>query len=219
MNAKLLRVCGHLLPGGLVLLVSAWMVTHTAVVPSSSSELTKVIPYLVFGAGLILSAVFHRSRNFHALLLLAVSALVVAVGHRYLSTMAFELSVKAMALFLPLNLVLISYLPESGIFTRAGSIRLGALMAQAMVVATACRYYLTQTMVLVDRRILPTVPFDNFRGLPQLVLLTNAIAFVLLLVQVGRRRIRPTDVGIYWALSASFVAPTKISSATSSTSK
>src|SRR4051812_6412831 len=182
------------------------MVTHTAAAPPSSSELLKFTPYVVFGAGLILSAVFHRSRNFHALMLLALSALVVALGHRYLSPTALEFSLKAMALLLPLNLVLISYLPESGIFTRAGTIRVGVLVSQAVAVAATGRFYLLPMMALIERRIVQVLPFDNFRGLPHAVLLANAIGFVLLLIQVARRRFRPTDVGIYWALSASFVA-------------
>src|SRR3954463_8271867 len=194
------RLCGHLLPGGLVLIIAAWMITRTTAVPASTWEWPKFTPYLVFGTGLILSAVFHRSRNFHSLLLLGTSAITVALGHRYLSSMTLELLLKAVALLLPLNLILISFLPETGIFTRSAAIRVGVLISQAVAVAVACRFFVLQTLALINARIIQAVPFEDFRGLPQSVLIANAVAFVLLLAQIVRRRFRPTDIGIYWAL-------------------
>src|SRR4051812_43373024 len=182
------------------------MITRTAAVPASTWEWPKFTPYVVFGTGLILSAVFHRSRNFQSLLLLATSAVAVVLGHRYLSSTTLELLLKGIALLLPLNLILISFLPESGIFTRSAVIRLGGLIAQAVAVAVACKFFLSQSLWLINARILQVVPFDDFRGLPQSVLMANAVAFVLLLAQIVRRRFRPTDVGIYWALLASLVA-------------
>lgn len=205
-NARVLRICTHVVPGGLVLAFSCWIITHRLQAPPSASELVKVTPVAVFGVGLILSAAFHRSRLFHALLLLGVCTLVLTEGHRHLSAPAIALITKEIGVLFPLNLVMISFLPETGVFTRRGLIRLGALVFQIAALAVSCRFYLGVLDHWIDHRLFLMLPFNNVRSLPHTVLASSAISFLLLLLALVHRRFRPTDIGLLWALAASCVA-------------
>jgi diguanylate cyclase (GGDEF)-like protein len=189
-----------------VLITSAWLITHIAIMPPSTAELLKFAPFVIFGVGLSLSALFHRSRIFHALLVLAVASLSLALGAHRLNAATFELLVKGVALLLPINLILTSYLPESGVFTRSGLGRLGFLAAEAVLLAVACRFYLVKSLAIVDRPFIRWLRLEDFRGFPHSVIAVFALAFLLLLFQVVRRRFRPTDVGIYWTAICSLIA-------------
>jgi diguanylate cyclase (GGDEF)-like protein len=192
-------LCVHILPGGLVLIASAWFATRMPAAPPSTAELLRIAPYAIFAIGLILSALFHRSRIFHSLLLMAISVSALILGAQYLTLTSFGLLVKTVALLLPLNLALMSLLPERGIFSIPGLVRLGIIAAQGAAIAIAIRFYSPQTITLVDRPFVHSVPFTNLRGLSQSILTSLLVAFVLLLVQLIRRRFRPTDIGIYWS--------------------
>jgi diguanylate cyclase (GGDEF)-like protein len=160
----------------------------------------------VFGVGLLLSALFHRSRIFHSLLVLAMASLSLTLGARHLDSVPFDLLVKGMALLLPLNLVLISYLPESGIFTRSGLVRLAGFAIQATALAIVGRLYMVGSLAIIDRPFFPRFSFQNICGLPHSVIAVFALAFVLLLFQLIRRNFQPTDVGIYWTTISSLIA-------------
>ena len=80
----------------------------------------RYLPWIVFGVGLLLSAIFHRARIFHSLLLLVGCNLALFLAADRLSAPASDALVELVVLALPLNLVLIAFLPESGIFSRQG---------------------------------------------------------------------------------------------------
>jgi diguanylate cyclase (GGDEF)-like protein len=198
-NGRSLRLGVHILPGGLVLIASAWVVTRMPAAPPSMAELLRIAPYAIFATGLILSALFHRSRIFHSLLVMAISISALTLSAQYLSSASFGLLVRTLALLLPLNLAFISLLPERGIFTIPGVVRLGIIAAQGAAIAFDIRFYSQQTVSLLDRPFLHSAPFTHLRGLSQSILTSLLVAFVLLLVQLIRHRFRPTDIGIYWS--------------------
>ncbi len=206
MTERVMRLCASFLPGGLVLLTATWVIGHMSIMPPSTAEVLKFAPFVIFGIGLSLSAIFHRSRIFHALLVTAIASLSLALGYRRLDAATYELLVKGVALLLPVNLIMISYLPESGVFTRPGLWRLAFLGAEAALLAVACRFYVVKLLALVDRPFVRWLHFEDFRGLPHSVIIAFALAFLLLLFQIVRRRFRPTDVGIYWTAISSLVA-------------
>jgi diguanylate cyclase (GGDEF)-like protein len=175
-------------------------------VPASAADFIRYAPHLVFAAGLLLSATFHRSRIFHALLLLFACNLALVLTADRFSAPAGDLLVRLIGVSLPLNLVLIAFLPESGIFSRQGLIRLGVLALEGVTIAIGIRYYAVAILHKLDRPFVQWLPFDNFRRLPHSVLVAFTLCLLLLLLPLVHRRFRPTDIGLFWALLSSFVA-------------
>ena len=200
------RVFVHAIPGGLLLITLSWMIGHIHVVPSSAADFLRYAPYFLFAVGLLLSAGFHRSRIFHALLLLLAceSALVLSAGR--LNWAGNVTLVTLIGLLLPLNLVAVSFLPESGIFSNRGRFRLGVLAIESIAVAVMTRFYSWRMLPFLERPFLHRLRLQSFHGLPQPVLLSFAICSLALMLQLLRRRFRPVDIGLYWALISSFVA-------------
>lgn len=200
------RVFAHFIPSGLVLIVLTWMLARMPVVPASAADFIRYAPYFVFAVGLLLSAMFHRSRIFHALLLLLVCNLALVLTTDRLSFPASDALVRLIGLLLPLNLVLIAFFPETGIFSRQGLIRLGVFAFQVMTVAIVTRFYAVPVLHFLDRPFVRLHLFESLRGLPLSVLIAFTFGLLLLLLQLVRRRFRPADIGLYWALISSFVA-------------
>lgn len=188
------------------------MVTNRIAPPPSASEFLRLGPLVVFGAGIVLSGIFHRSRILQALLLLAIAALVLTQAFQRLDPSTQPFLIGAVGILLPLNLVLIAFLPETGSLTRRAFVRLLALLLQAIVLIIVGHFYLPQAMYWVNRPLLLMLPFATFHGLPHSVLVTNVIAMLLLVIPLHRRRFRPADIGIFWALLASVAALTVSSS-------
>ena len=200
------RAFAHSIPGGLVLISVTWTVTHMQLVPPSAADFMRYAPWVVFAAGMLLSAIFHRARIFHALLLLFVCTLAIVLTAGRASMSSNDTLLISAGLLLPLNLVLIAFLPESGIFSRQGMIRLGVLALEGAVAAIGIRYYAGAILHKLDRPFVLWLPIDRFHQLPHAVLVGFTLALLLLMLPLARRRFRPTDIGLFWALISSFVA-------------
>jgi diguanylate cyclase (GGDEF)-like protein len=200
------RVFAHFIPGGLILIALSWTVGHMHVIPPSTIDFMRWAPYGVFAVGLLLSTLFQRSRIFHALLVLLACDAALALTSGRVSEISANLLVVLLALLLPLNLVLISCLPETGLYSRAGIVRLAVFAAQGIAIAIAMRYYAAPALRYLGRPFIRILPFDNFRGLPHSVLVAVTLGFLIMLLQLIRRRFRPTEIGLYWALLSSLVA-------------
>src|SRR5215469_1546536 len=121
-----------IMPGGIVLLLAFSFIRLGIVV--SDTRQVNMYPAIILGIGLVLSAVFHRSRLFLASLVIALShaALVwltprVSPGHQ-------QILFSAIAVLLPLNLLVFSFLHERGIVSPAGERRLGFIGVQVLLV-------------------------------------------------------------------------------------
>lgn len=120
------------LPEAPVLLATALLVR----VPSWHSALTSLArfyPAVAFGIGAFLALRYRRGRLLFCLVALALAAW----GPWWAGTPdARRLAFDAVAVLLPLNLLVLALLADRGIFTPAGLGRWGALAAQAVGVAT-----------------------------------------------------------------------------------
>jgi diguanylate cyclase (GGDEF)-like protein len=123
-----------------------------------------------------------------------------------LSTSSIDVVANLIGLLLPLNLVLIAFLPETGISSREGQLRLGVFAMEGATIAIGIRYYAAAILQKVDLPFVQWLPFDSFRRLPHSVLVAFTLGLLMLLLPLVRRRFRPTDIGIFWALISSFVA-------------
>jgi diguanylate cyclase (GGDEF)-like protein len=106
--------------------------------PPSLSGLRTYGPYLLFAAGAALAAGFGRGR---ALLALVVLIAAYACQQAWLQQGPVGPQARAvyvaLLVFVPLDLALLAWLPERGVFNRHGALRAAALAAQAAFTAWA----------------------------------------------------------------------------------
>lgn len=206
MTNRLPRVFLYALPGGVILIACVWLITHMTAAPPSTPSLLKLATWAVFSVGLVLSALFHRSKLFHALLLLAITSAGLSLGYRRFDSTAFMALIEMLGLLLPANLLAIAVLPETGILARSGLVRAAILAAECGALFIGCRYYAAPVATLIARPLLHRVPFDPLFGFPQLILLMYCAVSVVMLAMMFKRRFRPTEVGVYWTVLCTFVA-------------
>lgn len=187
-------------PGGLVVLAAAAVVLRGPP-PDVLRPYLRYAPPLVLAFGLFLGWRFHRSRLIFGLLLLTLAerALQTAAGGS-VGRFVFD----AVAIALPLDLAAVAVLPDRGLATRHGGLRLAAIAAQIAGFAWLyLRHGTTATawleISLFDR--LPPLGAD----LSQAALAAYLAAGTCLLLLV-RRRATALEGGFLWALVASFLA-------------
>jgi len=101
--------------------------------PGSYRPLLDLFPYLAIGVGALLAWRFNRSRVFFSLLLILGLYLAVVLQSEVSDLTGRWLTV-AVSVMLPLNLLLLSFFKERGIFTIHGAVRFAFLMLQVGVV-------------------------------------------------------------------------------------
>ena len=101
--------------------------------PANYQPLIELFPYLALGAGALLAWRFNRSRVFFSLVLILGLYLVLSLRPEVTEVTGRWLML-AVSLLLPLNLLLLSFFRERGIFTSHGSVRFAFLAMQVMLV-------------------------------------------------------------------------------------
>ena len=187
----------RLLPGG-VLLVVVTMLPSIATLRDSLTAYIPVYFYVVFGVGILLAGRFDRSRVVLALLVLALADRALL----YLGPVGFS----AVALLLPLDLGVLSWLSERGVLTPRGRVKLMLLLLQLLAVVLISYPALGAVAAWLDHPIFES-PVLHAVGLPEPALLAFALAFLLVTV---RFMFHPTalESGSIWALIAAFLAVT-----------
>ena len=158
--------------------------------------------YAVFLITLLLAWRFHSSRMLFALitLLLAHRALeFFANGHGSVAGPG-RIALDAIALLLPINLVISSVAHERGLTFSTGVSRLGVLFLESVFVAVICRpgettapWFLRSTLLSRDLFLWTRVP--------QPAIFALAVALVMLLGRFLSLR-KPLDSGLLWSLAA-----------------
>src|SRR5579859_3792481 len=124
------RAWAVVFPGGLVLLAVAILF---AALRNYASEGLSVVSYLacsVFSAGLLLSAIFQRSRVFFALLILGVADVAVTLAGPHLTTQAAQCLLNLTALLMCTNLLVLASAHDRGILTPWGRWQMVLILAQ-----------------------------------------------------------------------------------------
>ncbi len=119
------------------LLVVAWLCAARIIpLPAPADAVLAWLPYALAATGLALAMAFNRGRALFALLTLAAGyAACVALLPGGPGTAAARTAFVALAAVIPLNLALLSVLPERGIWNRHGALRLGVIAAEVAVTA------------------------------------------------------------------------------------
>jgi diguanylate cyclase (GGDEF)-like protein len=207
LGAKVLRAVYRLIvPGGLVLLVSA-LAMESRMPQGMAASFWHYYPYIIFGVGLLLSAVFNCSRLFFALLVVALSdrALLWLVP-RLSSAGIYQTIFDAIALLLPLNLLAFSFMRDRGIISSPGRRRVAFIAAQVVFVGLIVLIHPLQVRAagLMQGEIIPK-GYSEWSHLSQPALLAFILAGIVMLVYLLDRR-RPVESGLFWALVTAFIA-------------
>lgn len=203
-NTKIFKILYRLtLPGSLLLIVSGLLI-RVGVLADPKSSMVQFFPLVVFGTGLGLSAFFRRSRLFFALLALTLAQLTFTWVVPRLAPESGRITANAVALLLPVNLLVLAFVKERGIISPTGRKRLAIVAAQVIAVWILCMPSFSQAAQQISRAFVPLV-FSNWSGLPQPVLAVFVVATAVITVLLIRRY-KAVESSLLWSLVAAFVA-------------
>jgi diguanylate cyclase (GGDEF)-like protein len=192
---SLRRALKRLMPGALLL--AAVAIPHMPSLWRPVLELLPVYFALVFVGGVLLAWRFDRSRI--ALTLLALALADRAMLHGGPNVRG------AVALLLPINLAAFSWLKERGLLTPRGSIKLGALVLQALAVAPLARAHAPAAVSFWLSHPLVRWPALGAVPLPQPALAAWLLAAGLAVARFVKRP-GAMEAGLLWALLTAFLA-------------
>lgn len=203
-NRKIFKILYRLtLPGSLLLVFSALLI-RVGVLADPQAPLVKFFPVAVFGIGLALSAFFRRSRLFFALLALALAQTAFAWVMPHLTPGSARIIANAIAILLPLNLLVLAFLRERGIISPAGRRRLAIVVLQVMGVAILCMPAVAHIAAQLRRQFVPLI-FSNWSGLAQPALVMFILATAIIMIPLVRRY-KAVESSLLWSLLAAFIA-------------
>jgi len=144
------------------------LVFYSAALPPSLAGFTIYSPHIMFALGIALAVGYGRGRAVLALVILAV-----AYASRQwwlqegLDTLHARAVYAALTIFVPLDLALLSVLPERGSFNHHGALRYGVLLVQVAFTAWVIEAGRVDLVDLAHQKFLDPAPFSAGR-IPQL---------------------------------------------------
>ena len=191
------------LPGGLLLVISVALI-RVGFLANQDAPAVRYAPLGIFAIALGLCGFFRRSRLFFATLAITLATAVLGWVAPYVSADAAHVLRNAIALLLPINLLVLAFIRERGIISPVGRKRLAWIAGEIIVVAFLCLPKINVLAAPLDREFLPPI-FSDWSRISQPALasfLISAIVLTVLLVQ----RYRAVESSLLWALISSFVA-------------
>lgn len=188
------------------ILIATWFfIPHIAGLTPIQQELVVFSPYPVTVLGMFIAVHFHRARPFMALLMLG---LFYWSSRTYLSGEQVEPSLsqvyQAFVLLIPLNLALLTFMRERGVFSTAGRLRFVFLALQVTCALWLFRQHFVDLLPYIAQTY-TRLPLINDLLVPQPALFAGFLCFAAISFQVLRRQ-SPIDSGMLGGLSAFFIA-------------
>ena len=203
-NQKIFKIVYRLtLPGSLLLIISALLI-KVGVLADPGAPQVKFFPFIVFGIGLGLSAFFRRSRLFFALLTLACAQVTFAWIIPHVSAPVGQIVANAIAIFVPLNLLALTFLKERGIISPTGRKRLAIVAGEALATLILCIPAFRQSGSVLGRAFAP-LALSNWSRLPQPALAAFILSATIIMVLLIRRY-KAVESSLLWSLVAAFIA-------------
>src|SRR5579864_7236991 len=181
------RVWAVFFPGGLLLLAVAFL--FVALGPHAERALT-IVSYVscsIFSAGLLLSAIFQRSRVFFILLILGIADLAVTFAAPQLKPVAQQCLLDSAVLLLSVNIVLLASAHDRGIITPWGRWQMTVIALQAAGVLLICGAAPEAIERLLGHTWLSPVLLSQGR-ISQLPLAAISLALAIMLAREWKRR-------------------------------
>ena len=193
-----------LLVPGVLWLGAAVILLQSGLLPISPAVLDFYY-YAVFGAGILLAWRFHSSRVVFALviLLLAHRAVEFFSMGRVVASGPGRIAFEAVAVLLPVNFIILSFIRERGLAVPFIASRLGLLFFESVFVAVICRPGSTTGPAFLHSGVIDGSWFQWTR-IPQLSLLAFAVAWGILLARFVLYY-KPLEAGLFWSLAATFL--------------
>ena len=203
MGGKLFKaLCGLVLPGS-VLFGGCLLAGRVPQVVLAEPRAIRLVCLGAMAAGLLLSAVFRRSRLFFAMVIVALGYFTVEwLAPRIASPDITQVLVNATAAVMAVNLAVLSLLRDRGVISPPGARRLVVLAAQVLAVIVISLPSQARAAHLLERPFLEP-RLTHWSRISQPVIAVFLAAGLLLLVKLAWRR-RPVDSGLFWALTTVF---------------
>lgn len=133
---------------------------ETSMMAEAQLEIIRIIPYVTFAVGAIISWKFNRSREFFILILLALGLASVEYLPGILKAKAsFPISASdiytLMSVLIPLNIGLFSLFKERGILSLWGLLRMGIILFQLLISMWLMRPEQRELLSLLKKDLLP----------------------------------------------------------------
>jgi diguanylate cyclase (GGDEF)-like protein len=164
------------------------LVIYAAALPRSLAGFSIYSPHIMFVLGIALAVGYGRGRAVFALLVLATA---YAARQWWLGEGVDGFHARAvyaaLTIFVPLDLALLSLLPERGVLNRHGALRLGVLLAQIAFTAWVFVAGRTDLVDLAYQKLLDPIPLSAGR-LPQSAILAVALSFAVAAIAAFVRR-------------------------------
>lgn len=203
LNSKIVKILYRLTMPGSLLLGIVLVLLRLGVVSDSEPRVLSLLPVGIFLCGLMLCMGFRRSRLFFALLALTLSYAALVFLVPSVSERIAHVIGSAIAVLLPLNLLVLAFLKERGIISPAGRRRLALVAGQILVVIALCLPQLEPSAWL-NATFLP-VWITSWSHLSQAGALAFALAGIVIMVPLIRRY-RAVESSLLWTLAACFAA-------------
>ena len=184
------------------LLLATILLVHLASLHGALVSFGRFYPIAAFAAGLFLALRYQRGRLLFSLLVLALAAW----GPLSAKGPARQLAFDAATLLVPLNLLVLSLLPDRGAFTPSGWRRWGVILGQAVALAIIAKTGPLSGEAFFRASLLAP-GLVQWVGLPAPAMLAFVLAFALLSVLTIREPDGPGR-GALWALVACGIALT-----------
>ncbi len=203
LNKKLFKVLYRLtLPGGLLLALTAFLV-KVGILGDPHSAQVRFYPLAIFAVALGLSAFFLRSRVFFAGLVLTISVAMLCWVAPFVAPHPAGVIRDAVAILLPINLVVLAFVKERGIISRTGRKRLAMLAGQIILAGFFCLPFMATATAYIQRAFIPA-QLTAWSGMSQPALLTFVAAAGVLIVLLIKRY-KAVESSLLWALIPSFI--------------
>ncbi|HWR35336.1 MAG TPA: GGDEF domain-containing protein [Clostridia bacterium] len=180
-------------PGG-ALLAGIVGLLHARVLIIASAQVADFYWYVAFAAGALLAWRFQSVRALFLLIVFALATLAPAV-------LTGNVVLSAVAILLPLDLILFSLPQEHGFSVADFAIGFAFLFLQFVAIALLARPELSNASKVLDHSF-STAPWMH-QGIPQVALLGFAIALLTFLVRYLLHR-SPIETGCFWATASAF---------------
>ncbi len=171
-----------ILAGGFALII------YGAALPRSLAGFTIYSPHILFALGMALAVGYGRAR---AVLALVILATAYASRQWWLQEGLDGLHARAvyaaLTVFLPLDLALLSVLPERGLLNRHGALRFGVFLAQIAFTAWVIVAGRADLVDLAYQKLLDPIPVSAGR-LPQSAIVAIVLSFAVAAVAAFVRR-------------------------------
>ena len=175
----LLRALALLVVPVAILAAGFALIIYSPALPRSLAGFSIYSPHIMFVLGIALAVGYGRGRAVFALLVLATA---YATRQWWLQEGLDGFHARAvyaaLTIFVPIDLALLSVLPERGVLNRHGALRFGVLLAQVAFTAWVFVAGRVEFVDLAHQKLLVPAPFSAGR-LPQAAMLAIALSFLV----------------------------------------